>query len=172
MDSTNGRLGQPSLVLLELRVVPLSVPLAIIHRALEHYATGLRCVRTWAVISHIAKDREGEATLWVLCFRKEPLRRLDNSFLSWKRALERIIAGCTVQRRQWSGVQGSSRGAQVYADVHALEDDSVEAATARLHGIARNTAQPGGLLLSSPLHPLPPSSVQVHVPASRNSHEA
>lgn len=82
MDAKRVSLGQAcTVVLLELRVVPLSVPLAVLHRALEHYAASLRCARTWAVISLVGTDRHEEATLWILCSRKEPLRRLDNAFL-------------------------------------------------------------------------------------------
>lgn len=105
MDAKKVFLGQHcASVLLELRAVPLTLPLKVLHRALEQYAATLRCVRTWAVISHVAADRQEEATLWILCSRKEPLRRLDNCFLGFKRALERII------RRQQRGEKAMVQG--------------------------------------------------------------
>lgn len=157
MDAKKVSLGQAcTVVLLELRVVPLSLPLAVLHRALEQYAASLRCARTWAAISHVARDRQGEATLWILCSRKEPLRRLDNAFLGWRRALERLIEGSSVERRQWTRVQGST-AVQVYADVHALDDENFEDAKGRLCGIASRGAGGGSaLLVSGPLEPLPP----------------
>ena len=158
MDAKKVFLGQHcGGVLLELRVTPLSLPLTVLHRALEQYAASLRCMRTWAVISHVATDRQGEATIWIVCSRKEPLRRLDNTFLGWKRALERIIDGSSLERRQWSKVEGSAT-VQVYTDVHALDDEDFEAAKDRLCSIARKDAPAQSVHVSGPLHPLPPPS--------------
>jgi hypothetical protein len=156
MDAKKVSLGQAcTVVLLELRVVPL--PLAVLHRALEQYAASLRCARTWAVISHVGTDRQGEATLWILCSRKEPLRRLDNAFLGWRRALERLIEGSSLERRQWTRVQGSA-AVQVYADVHALDDVDFEDAMGRLRRIASSGAAGSEVLVSGPLQPLPPAA--------------
>ena len=141
------------LVLLELRVMPLSLPLTVLHRALQQYAASLRCVHTWAVISHVSPSRQGEATLRILCCRKEPLRRLDNCFLGWRRALERLIHGSNVERRQWTKVEGSA-SAQVYADVHALDDEEFEHARDRLCGTAGRDSSGGAVLVSGPLLPL------------------
>lgn len=156
MDAKTIRLGQAcTVVLLELRVVPLTLPLAILHRALEQYAASLRCARTWTVISYVAAERQGEATLWLVCSRKEPLRRLDNAFLGWRRALERLIQGSSVERRQWTKVEGSA-AVQVYADVHALDDEAFEDAKGRLCRVAGTGAGGSAVLLSGPLQPLPP----------------
>ena len=160
MDTKKVSLGQAcTVVLLELRVVPLSLPLAVLHRALEQYAASLRCARTWAVISHVATDRQGEATLWILCSRKEPLRRLDNAFLGWRRALERLIHGSSVERRQWTKVEGSA-AVQVYADVHALDDEDFEDANGRLCRGAARAAGGSAVLVSGPLEPLPAPAVE------------
>ena len=154
MDAKKVSLGQPcTVVLMELRVVPLSLPLTVLHRALEQYATSLRCVRTWAVISHVATDRQREATLWILCSRKEPLRRLDNCFLGWRRALDRLIQGSRVERRQWTKVEGSA-AVQVYADVHALDDEDFESAKGRLRVLAGRDAGGSAVLVSGPFQPL------------------
>lgn len=158
MDAKKVSLGHAcAVVLLELRVVPLSLPLAVLHRALEQYAATLRCARTWAVISNVAADRQGEATLWILCSRKGPLRRLDNTFLGFRRALGRLIEGSSVERRAWTRVQGSAT-VQVYADVHALDDEDFEDAKSRLCGIASRGSSSGAVLVSGPLQPLPPPS--------------
>lgn len=150
---TLGRLC--TVVLLELRILPLSLPLSEVHRALEQYAASLRCARTWAVISHVAKDRKGEATLWILCDRREQVRRLDNCFLGFRRALERLIHGSSVERRRWTRVEGSS-AAQIFADAHMLDDESFEHAKDRLCRVASTSAGGDIVLVSQPLQPLPP----------------
>jgi hypothetical protein len=52
-------------------------------------------------------------------------------------------------------VQGSAT-AQVYADVHVLDDEAFEDAKGRLCGMASRGAVGTAVLVSGPLEPLPP----------------
>jgi hypothetical protein len=160
MESRTITLGkQCSIVVLEVRVVPLSLPVSTFHRAMEVYAASLRCMRSWAVVSFVSTTRQGECTVWIIGSRKEQLRRLDNTWLGWKRALERMIHGASLQRREWSKVQGASQTTKVYAEVHAPDDDEFEAAKTKLLQIARKDAPSAGAVnVSGPFHPLPAPS--------------
>ena len=144
---------QLSVLVLELRVSPLTLPMVDVHRAMEQYATTLRCLYTWAILSFISAERQGECTIWILCSRKEPVRRLDNAYLGFKRAVNRIIHGASVERRTWTKVQG--RAAQVYTDVHA-QDEDFQTTRRSLLELARQAAPAKGeVLVSGPLYPLP-----------------
>ena len=144
---------QLSVVVLELRISPLNLPLDAVHRAMENYATTLRALYTWAVVSFISADRQGECTAWILCSRKEPVRRLDNVYLGFKRAVDRIFHGASVERRTWARIHGSA--AQVYTDVHARDEDFQTTRTSLLE-LARLAAPANGaVLVSGPLYPLP-----------------
>lgn len=144
-----------SVLVMELRISTLSVSLDTMHRAMEEYATTLRSLYTWTIVSFISAERQGECTIWILCSRKEPLRRLDNAYLGFKRAVDRIVNGASVERRTWAKIQGSTSAVQVYTDVHARDEDFESTRTTLLELARQAAPAKGAVLLSEPLHPLP-----------------
>lgn len=145
--------GHVSVVVLELRIAPLTLALDAVHRAMEQYATTLRSLYTWAVVSFISADRQGECTTRILCSRKEPVRRLDNAYLGFKRAVDRIFHGASVERRALVKVRGSA--SQVYTDAHARDEDFQTTRRSLLDLAGQAAPTKGAVLVSGPLHPLP-----------------
>jgi len=154
MEVKRVELGEPcSVVMLEIKVTPLTVPQASLHSLVDAYAATTRSFRNWAVVSHISRSREGEATVCLIGHRRESLVRLDNVFLGWKRALERLIQGSAVERRQWTAVADSK--SQIWTEVHRGIGETFEEARQRVVASANEDSLAAApALVSGPLQPL------------------
>ena len=119
----------PMVVLYELRMIRPSTRADKLLRLFEGSVKKWRGLTRWYMQAHTSP--RGETVLHIIGERQTPIARLDNLYISWRRALAKELQipkeGACFKRATWTAI-----GSDTYiVDVHVMHD-VFDAATAKL----------------------------------------